>query len=439
MGNQSQGTDHFQGGEAMRKISLFMLVGMILLLAGTVGISRAEDAEVLPKGVWTVYLENKFYFPIDERYGPSGDVEDAATDFNATLGSNVFPGLADLETALGLPPGSANIGDSVVSFEYKVDELTLLLGYGITDKLTAGVKIPYLWLKNDVSARLDTANATVGKNPLFGTPGDPFGGLAPLIPISLGGTPLTTEDTQKLLGGGLDVNGDGSIDIPGFGYKRFESWSDDGFGDIEAGLKYQYYQSDKWRLAFTGGIRFPTGEVDDPDNLVDEGFGNGAWALLFRAHNDYTGIKNLVLNATFSYDLYLPDRQTLRVPDDVDHPITANKEKVDRDLGDVVKVETSAKYQFLKGASLLLQYKYGHSFQDKVSGSKGFAYQSLEDETNWTEHVIETGLSYSTLPLYLDKKFAIPLNASLTYRNRFAGRNNVFKSEFIALAVQFYF
>src|SRR4030065_2415083 len=107
-------------------IGQVVLVGMILLLAGTVGISRGEDGEVLPKGVWTVYLENKFYFPIDERYGPNGKVEDAATDFNATLGSNVFPGLADLGPALGLPPGSANIGDSVVSFEYTVDEANLL-------------------------------------------------------------------------------------------------------------------------------------------------------------------------------------------------------------------------------------------------------------------------------------------------------------------------
>jgi hypothetical protein len=384
-------------------------------------------------------MDNKFYFPIDERFGPDGKVENAAVDFNATLGSNVFTGLAGLETALGLPPGSANIGDSVVSFKYKVDELTVLVGYGITDKLTAGVKIPYLWLRNDVSARLDTTNATVGSNPFHGTPGDPFGGQAPLIPIALGGSPLNTENVQSLLGGGLDVNGDGSIDIPGFGFKPFKSWSDDGFGDIEAGLKYQFYNSDNWRLAFTGGVRLPTGKVNDPDNLVDQGFGTGAWALLFRSHNDYTGIKNLVLDATFSYDLYLPDKQTLRVPDDVDHPITANKENVDRDLGDVVKVETSAKYQFLKGASFVLSYKYGHSFQDEVSGVKGFAYQSLEDETNWTEHVIETGLTYSTLPLYLEKKFSIPFNASLTYRNRFAGRNNVFKSEYIALALQLYF
>jgi len=423
----------------MRKHWQVVLVGMILLLAGAVGISRAEDAEVLPKGVWTVYLDNKFYFPIDERYGPDGKAESAATDYNATLGSNVFPGLADLETALGLPPGSANVGDSVVSFEYKADEMTLLLGYGITDKLTAGVKFPYKWLRNNVSASLNTVNATVGKNPLYGTPGDPFGGLAPLVPIALGGTPLTTEDIQSLLGGGLDINGDSSIDVPGFGFKRFESWSDQGFGDIEAGLKYQYYQSENWRLALTGGIRFPTGNMDDPDNLVDLGFGSGAWALLFKSHNDYTGIKNLVLDVTFSYDLYLPDEQTLRVPDDVNHPITANKEKVSRNLGDIFMLDASAKYQFLKGSFVFLDYKYGYSWKDSVSGNMGFAYQSLEDETDWTEQVIEVGLAYSTVPLYVEKKFPVPLNASLAYRNRFAGSNNVFKSEYIALALQLYF
>jgi hypothetical protein len=65
----------------------------------------------------------------------------------------------------------------------------------------------------------------------------------------------------------LDVNADGVPDIPGYEYKRFETWSDDGLGDIEAGLKYQYFKNDKWRLAVTGAVRFPTGEVDDPDDL----------------------------------------------------------------------------------------------------------------------------------------------------------------------------
>lgn len=399
-------------------------------------VSWADDAEVLPKGVWTVHMENKFYLPIDERYGPSGDVEDAATDFNATLDSNVFPGLAAIEQGFGLPPGSANVGDSVVSFEYKIDYLETIIAYGVTDKLTAGVHIPYYWQKNDVGARLDTTGATVGKNPFFGAPGDPFGG-APLVPLGLGGIPLSTEDVQNLLGEGLFING--VLAVEGFGYKPVETWSDDGFGDIEIGVKYQYFKTADWRLAFLGGVRLPTGEVDDPDNLVDQPFGNGAWALLFQCNNDYTGIKDLVLDLTLRYDLYLPDKEVLRIPDSVNEPITANKEKVDRDLGDVLEVETSANYQFFEGASLNLTYKYGHSFKDDVSGNQGFAYSSLEDETNWTEHVGIAGVSYSTLPLFLKKKFPFPLTVSVSYRNRFAGRNNVFKSEYVSLIFQAYF
>lgn len=412
-----------------------VLPALFALIAGG-NVSLADDAEVLPKGVWTVRMENKFYLPIDKRYGPGGKPEDAAADFNATLNRNVFPDLAVIEQAFGLPPGSANVGNSVVSFEYEIDYLDTIVAYGVTDKLTVGVNIPYRWQKNNVNASLDTANATVGKNPFFGTPGDPFGG-APLVPLALGGIPMSTEDVQNILGNGLSING--ALAVPGFGYKRVETWSEDGFADIEVGSKYQYFKNADWRLAFLGGLRLPTGKVDDPDNLVDQPFGNGAWALLFQLNNDYTGIKNLVLDLTLRYDLYLPDRQTLRVPASVNEPITPNKEKVKRDLGDVVAVETSAKYEFVEGASLSLTYKYGHGFKDKVSGSKGFAYSSLEDETNWTEHVGIAGLSYSTLPRFLKKKSSVPLTASISYRNRFAGRNNVFESEYISLALQIYF
>jgi hypothetical protein len=73
---------------------------------------------------------------------------------------------------------------------------------------------------------------------------------------------------------------------------------------------------------------------------VDSAFGTGAYALPVRAHADFTGITNVVLHTTLSYDLYLPDRQTRRVPDNVNQPITRNREEVKRDLGDIV-----SKYQ----------------------------------------------------------------------------------------------
>jgi hypothetical protein len=409
------------------------LLGLFLLLVPD--ISFPGSAEVLPKGIWSVAISNNYYPSITERYSPDGKAEDVATDYNTTLDSSVFPDLALIEAGFGLPPGSANIGKSVVSLKYDFNILYTTVAYGITDRMTLGVQIPYWWAKNNVDAHVNTINATVGKNPLFGAPGDPFGGV-PVVPISLGGVPFSDEDVQNLLGPGLSINGQPAL--KGFGYKRIETWSGDGVGDIDAGLKYQYYKTDNWRLAFTGGLRIPTGEVDDPDNLVDYGFGKGAWGLLFFLNNDYTGVKNLVLDATLNYYLILPQKETLRVLDDPRQVLSATKGKLNRDLGDVVELEASARYEFLPGASASILYQYGHKFEDSVKNSIGHL-GGMERESGYTEHIYIAGLSYSTIHLYQKKKFPVPLTASVKYRNRFAGDNRIFKSDYIDFAIQVYF
>jgi hypothetical protein len=411
-----------------------MLLAITLLIFS---VSYADNAEVLPKGVTRLSLSGRYYFPIDKRYNPDGDTEDVAVDFNTPLNSSVFPALGLVEAGFGMPAGSATIGDSVVSFDYDFTKTTFAVQHGITNRLTVGVSIPYWWIKNNVDSELDASKATIGFNPLFGTPGDPFG--SPLIPISLGGTPLVTEDAQQLLGNGVDVDGDGTIDIPGFGYKRFETWSHNGIGDIEVGGRFQYLKAEDWRLAFTGGVRLPTARIDDPDDLVDYGLGNDAYTLLFYFNNDYTGIKNLLLNATLRYEVVLSDKETLRVLDNVNQPLTSNKEEVDRDIGDVFEIEASGKYTFSKGFNASLLYKYGYKTEDDVSGDLGFAYESLETESDYSEHVFIIGLSYSTLPLYMEKKFPVPLNAGLSYRNRFAGSNNLFKSQYVELGLTVFF
>lgn len=430
----------------MKQAILATLV-MLLLFLWAVAVADADDASVLPRGVSRVSISSNFYLPIDKRYNPDGKVEDVAIDYNTSLNSRIFPALAPLDPLVG---GSASFGDSKVSFTYDFTIVNFDLAYGITDRLSAGVRIPYWWVTNDVNARLDSgpgSSANVGLNPFFGAPRQP-----PVIPLALGGRPLTTEDAQQLLGPGLPG-------IPGFGFKRFESFSDNGPGDMEAGFKYQYLKTDNWRLAFSGGARFPTGRVDDPDNLTDYAFGSGAYALLFRFHQDYTisslwrGTQDstgqgppgllvpgtLVLNGTVRYDLVLPDKAVKRVPDNVNNPLTANKEKVDRNLGDITELEVSAKYTLLTGLTFSPLYRYGFKLKDHISGKKGFFYKSLEDETDYTEHIFVVSLSYSTLPLYLQKKFPLPLTASLSYRNRFAGSNNVFKSEYIGVGMEVFF
>jgi hypothetical protein len=428
-------------------------VNLLVLLLGQWPflIAHADDAIVLPRGVSRVSIASNFYLPTNKRYNPEGKVEDVATDFNRSLDSNVLLALAPLNALVG---GTASLGDTDVSAEYDITIMYFDVAYGITDRLSAGVRLPYWWLTNTVRGELNSgpgSSANVGLNPFFDRAGQP-----PLVPLARGGVPLTTEDVRQLLGSGLPG-------IPGFGYKRFDSFSDHGLGDLEAGFRYQYLRTDAWLLAFTGGARFPTGRVDDPDNLTDYEFGSGAYALLFRLNTDYaisslwkgtqdgaaeealggrapgTAPGTVILNSTIRYDLVLPDHQVKRVPDNVNVPITANKENVSRDLGDIIELEVAAKYNFLTGLTFSSLYKYGFKLKDHVTGKKGFAYSSLEDETDYTEQVFIVGIAYSTFPLYLQKKFPLPLTTSLSYRNRFAGSNNVFKSQYIGLGLEVLF
>src|SRR5262245_25330937 len=71
-------------------------------------VASADDAAVLPKGRTRVGLENLFYFPTDERWGPGGNAEELAGAFNGrALDSSVFPALTALNPLV--PDGRASI------------------------------------------------------------------------------------------------------------------------------------------------------------------------------------------------------------------------------------------------------------------------------------------------------------------------------------------
>lgn len=398
--------------------------------------SFADTAEILPKGIWNTTFQGKFYLPTSRRFGADGNVEDAATDFNATLNSDVIAPLAAFEASpFNLPTGYANVGRSVVKFDYSAQYYEFSLQYGLTDRITLGLYLPYWMQRNTVSAKLDTSNATIGKNTYLNS-------LLPLayqLPEGVPATvPLTTQDVQDLIGKGLDIDKDGTIDIEGYGFKPVKSWSDDGLSDIVAGVRYQYLRLKDWRFAFTGGVRFPTGTVDRTDNLVDLAFGTGAWGLLFQLQNDFVAVKNLVLNGTFRYEFILPDSRTLRIPEDVNRPLTPLEAEVDLDTGDVFEFEASSNYKFTDSLAFGLLYRYGFALKDSAVVD-GAHVESLEDETDYTEHIFIASLSYSTIPLYQAKKFPIPIDFSISYRNRFAGSNNVLKSQYISIGLGVYF
>ena len=412
----------------------YLLVLVFFVSFGFGGAALGDSAMVLPKGVSNVTTSYYHYFDIDERYDPDGDAEDIAANYNANLNSTVFPALALLEASNGgpLPDGTATLGQSNVDFTLKYRWWEIAYAYGLSDRLTLGVLLPYNNSKNDVNAAVDSSAASVGVIPAV-----PY--LVPSTNVGGPGTPLTTQQVQDLLGDGLDADGNGSVDIPGFGYDPVESWSESGIGDIELLAKYKLYDENDWRLAFTGGVRLPTGEVDDPDNLVDVPFGDGTTDLILRFHSDYTGVDKLFLNATLKYDIQLPSEETKRIPDNVNLPLTANKEKVDLDLGDVLDLELMGKYSLSREWSVGLKYRYTAKGKDEVDGNSGFAYPSLEAETDFTSHMGFLLVGYSSVGKYMDEKTGIPFDLNLAYRDRFAGTNNVTVSQFVSVDFSLYF
>jgi len=412
------------------------LAGVMLL---GVSLAYADSAEVLPQGRYQLGGTVYFYDDIKKRYGSDGDKEDLAVDYNGALDSSVFPALAALDPLV--PGGTASIGDSVVDFQFEYTTAEAQFFYGVTDKLSIGIKVPWFDAKNKVDATVNTATANTGKNTLYQSGLQPPQlDNSPVIPLGVPGAQvMSDQDVQDILGKGLDVNGDGTIDVPGLKYERFESYDDTGIGDIELKGKYKYYDKGDWRLAAEGGVRLRTGRQDDPDNLTDLAFGTGQNAILAKLYNDYRGIDNLLLSGTLEYAYYLETDKNLRIPRNVNEPITDNKENVDRDLGDIIQAELSGVYQFTPEWSAGLKYEFWQKLKTSVNGDKNFNYQSLEDETDQRSHSYIVSLSYSTIQRYFDKKTKIPLIAGISYRDRFAGKNNVNVSQYIAAHISLFF
>ncbi len=368
----------------------------------------ADNAAVLPTGVSRGYWDFYRYLSTTQRYNADGEQEDLAHPFtNAPLDSSVFPVLALLGP-------NATLGDVAIDYQYDIDVLDLGYSYGLSDRLSIGLHIPYYWITNNVDAALDTTNATVGLNP---------GAGPPLIPIASGGIPMTTDDVQNLV-------------RDQFGFSRIDTWQGEGIGDIELGGKYQFFLAERSAFAITGGLRIPSGYEDDADKLDDVAWSFGNYALLLRLHYDYLisnrkhqptsslhqlvpAAGDTVLNLTFRYDYMLPDDKVMRIGATTEQILTTNRERVERKLGDIVNLEVSTKYHFSNAFAAMAVYTYGFKQKDDIDGDMGFNYASLEADTDAREHIFILELSYSTLAAYRDKKSAAPMEFSIAYRDRF--------------------
>ena len=83
---------------------------------------------------------------------------------------------------------------------------------------------------------------------------------------------------------------------------------------------------------------------------------------------------------------------------------------------------------------------YQHKGKDKYSGNKysSARYDYLEVDTEQIMHSYIAGFGFSTIPLFKQKKFKVPLQANLYYTSVYQGKN-VLKDDIVTFEMALFF
>lgn len=205
------------------------------------------------------------------------------------------------------------------------------------------------------------------------------------------------------------------------GYSRLEPWQEAGVGDLQVLAKYAFVNEGPIALAGQGGLVAPTGRTDDPDNLIDAGFGDGQWDAFVQLSADQPlGDSGVFFNQYAKYTYQFADRKSVRLKTP-EESIEVEKSRVGFKLGDKVNAGASVQY----GADFGLTSGVGYNYyrKDKDAYDAGASAGELEKDTFQQSHEAEVALGYSGVPAFRRKEIPVPFEVSLSYKHQLSSQN----------------
>lgn len=366
-----------------------------------------ENAKVLPKGVRNLNLRS-VSTTIDEKTNQSSESQPLSEPLARDLTfKKLLNGKKDLERtklqAFMLAYGFNDtdvLGTFTADLQGRLDVLAAVGSYGITDKITLAVALPYYHA---------TTNVGVGFKP--GGRGNEF--VAALTQASMN----QFENAYKY----NDTVGELQKKLIDNGYQQIGPWEGEGLGDLTIAAKALAWSNGRAALAFTGGVVAPTGRVDDPDNLTDLAFGDGQWDAFAQVAFDQTLGAGFSLNEYGKYTYQFADEKDVRLITDEER-IEVDKDLARYKLGDKWETGISINFESYDGINvglgLVRQAKFGDRYV--VSGEPK---QELEEGTDQWAVSSEARLAYSTIPAFQRKDFMVPLSVGVEYRRHEASKN----------------
>lgn len=450
----------------------FVIAGVLALTLAILapGTARANDAEVLPEGIFKIGHVTGFDWSTDTFKTVFG-----AGTYPTTKWYNITVYLSDIagpDAARQMDRfcegGKCIVGKTHFDLFQSAIKFNTSLFYGITDNLTVGIIFPYV--RSMGSSSLDVTDSNMGINYRKDGTIDPSIPIAPYSPSFPGvKDKIRNSDVETIL----------SHPAFGFQYQKpldmHEGWY---LSDIILGSRYLFNESERWKNAFTIFFITPTGKLKNYNYLFDPANGDGQLDIGFWFNNDLVVSKKkylgLTLNFSTGYTTQFPQTKKFRVgslsrtawdgtkytPGDTwENPLpignlSSSYLELRRDIGDNVDFYAGFKWDILPSLSFSQEFYYYYKWRDmfdlaytpmmcelvgqydhdnrgsKYCGEPGADYglaniqtHQLSLQTDREEVVSTSSLTFTSLPFVEEGKFPVPFFFTVGYKHSIAGKN----------------
>lgn len=371
-----------------------------------------DSASVMPQGIRSLRVGG-FTAEISDKYDGSGTIVPLANKFNKAV---TWKELIDSQPAGfergqfkgGLQSLGVNledvVGDARGMVNTRVTATVPSFAYGFNAKTTLGVGVPVIH-SNVSMATGWSANAAF---------------QAKLEELSRKGL------LNKVLSYETQLQNVVATKISNYGYKPLVNEQRTEIGDLNVVVKHQLAKGENWAVAVQPRIVVPTGRVADVDKVVDVASGDGQWDIGVLGVVDYFVNPRLTTTYSVSYTHQIEGTKPKRIP-------TSSSESLSKDLdpsvrekiGDIATTAVGARYKvtplWTTSGAYSLQYKQADEFHGNRYAPERYGYLSNDTEQNL--QAAQVGVTFSTIPLFQAKKFAIPLEATISFASALAGRN----------------
>lgn len=419
----------------MRRMFWPNLLGLVVCVLGSLSHAmdlrapfELENAKTLPAKIRNPRFKNVFT-SITGRFDGTGSELPLGNKLNKVVTWNdvleaqpsqdektILQGM--LNTA-GVTDNNTSPGSTTGQVNTFVQVFAPVLAYGVTDDYTLAVAVPIYSVQMDQDAGFIKSSQ----------------GQAFIDQVTANNVEKADEAKNKL-------NNAINEKLKRLGYQTLTDQQFQSVGDVKLVGKYVLKKESDYAVTLKHEVTFPTGAVANPDNALAIPIGDGQWDAGLGIIYDQAFLNDFTWNSFAFANAQLPALMTKRLPTSATDSLSADKEQVLIDLGDVLSGGTSVSYS-IPGVGITTGVGYQIQYMAKASVQNGVyaenRYRLLENELpSRTLHSLLVTAGFSTVEMYKQKKFFLPLQANLAYSQALAGINATTNSMLSAELVLFF-